>query len=105
MQIYRNGVISFGSSLSSKKPEDLQVPGTATPFIAGFGSDLTRNAEIAITERNLTSTDYSMTKSCMCEFLCEGFSKSVADCDPTHILIVTWKDATHTLNEVRMLIF
>ena len=35
----------------------------------------------------------------MSQFLHEGFGGSAADYDPTHFVIVTWKDVTHHISE------
>ena len=43
----------------------------------------------------------------MSQFLHEGFGGSAADYDPTHFVIVTWKDVTHHISEstVSLLVF
>ena len=109
VQINTNGILSFGSSFNSTNPEKLPVSQTTPPFIAGFWSNLTLSQEslIAIAERSPASTDYLYTRACMSQFLHEGFGGSAADYDPTHFVIVTWKDVTHHISEstVSLLVF
>ena len=102
MQINTNGILSFGSSFNSTNPENLPVVSQTTPpFVTGFWSNLTLSQEslIAIAERSPTSTDYLYTRACISQFLHEGCGGSAADYDPTHFLIVTWKDVTHHISE------
>ena len=93
-------MVSFGTNFSSNNVENLPVSGV--PFIAGLWSDITLDNEksaIAITETNPPST---AIKRCIDEFLQEGFGESVADFDPTHFFMVTWKNATHnSLSQVQ----
>ena len=99
----KNGLVSFEDVVDDAAPRDLSSKSNPL-LIAGFWADIS-NVTIFYTELTQNDEDskrlrFNESKKKVKNLLSRGFGCTLKSFDPTHILLITWCNASKTVERV-----